>query len=337
MSASPKSRIVRRHRSLVNHPGEVWTKETYSAGDPWRRVPLLARRNKKGHGHLREHGNKTRRTGAKFKAGEAVVLAALQHVAGTRPAPVHVHYGDKADALEHPARRQYREGQYETWEGHGLQTQIKHDAKRHEAVRRTQDLLTTTNFMRSGSPESPIELGLRSHHADSADAPIDVDLLTDDEDDNDRRGGGGASNNATGRAPVAGTAARRRADDDEAHSGSADGGSGDSNTAARPAGAAEGGCGGGGAGNNATGRAPVAGAAARRRADNYESAAATAVAVADELPCKRSRRQRRAAPLPSEVKSITEGQVWFALRWVVVWRAGALDSCLFIVFWYCNS
>ena len=22
--------------SLVNHPGEVWTKETYSAGDPWR-------------------------------------------------------------------------------------------------------------------------------------------------------------------------------------------------------------------------------------------------------------------------------------------------------------
>ena len=34
------------------------------------------------------------RTGAKFKAGEAVVLAALQHVA----APVHVQDGDEDDA-----------------------------------------------------------------------------------------------------------------------------------------------------------------------------------------------------------------------------------------------
>ena len=34
----------------------------------------------------------------KFKAGEAVVLAALQHVAGTRPAPVHVQDGDEDDA-----------------------------------------------------------------------------------------------------------------------------------------------------------------------------------------------------------------------------------------------
>ena len=34
----------------------------------------------------------------KFKAGEAVVLAALQHAAGTRPAPVHVQDGDEDDA-----------------------------------------------------------------------------------------------------------------------------------------------------------------------------------------------------------------------------------------------
>ena len=138
----------------------MWTKDTYSEDDLWRRVPLLARRNNKATvtfeniealraegpvlenetyvsilettkpirkqqlfylGQLLDGGsddlagewdapdpvalkaamldksreNKNRR---KFKAGEAVVLAALQHVAGTRPAPVHVQDGDEDDA-----------------------------------------------------------------------------------------------------------------------------------------------------------------------------------------------------------------------------------------------
>ena len=129
---------------LVNHPGEVWTKETYSEGDPWRRVPMLARFNNTptvtfenieslraagpvleedvyvseletakpiqkqqlfylgqlmdgstgdlaGEWDAPEPGalkaamlNKSResKNRRKFKAGEAVVLAALQHVAG---------------------------------------------------------------------------------------------------------------------------------------------------------------------------------------------------------------------------------------------------------------
>ncbi len=32
---------------FVEHKGEVWTKRTYSEGDPWQRVPMLKRRNNK--------------------------------------------------------------------------------------------------------------------------------------------------------------------------------------------------------------------------------------------------------------------------------------------------